>query len=254
MSSTRISLSYRSVSIPLAPLLLLQARHVRRVATRLLEPTGEREGRAGAGPELRLLILGDSAAAGVGVTTQEEALSGRLVQDLARTCRVSWTLVAKSGATTRGTTRHLMRCPLGKIDVAVVSLGGNDVTGRRSLAAWLEDMEGLADLLRTRFAARHILVSGLPPMHAFTAFPQPLRWYLGAKARHYDLALKRWAASQPDCDHVALVPPKLDDLLAADGMHPGPSAYRLWGGELAKRIRERSVERSISPMPQHPPM
>jgi len=248
MTSSDDSLSRRAAFVALAPLLLLQGRYVRRVTTRLPEPTGDRTGTAGAGPELGLLILGDSAAVGVGVETQCEALSGRLVAELSRTSRVSWTLVAKSGATASGTTRHLTRCcSLGRVDVAVVSIGGNDVVSHRSLADWLEDIEALVGLLRTRFAVRHILLSGLPPMHAFPAFPQPLRWYLGAKARKYDVALTRWASRQADCEHVSLVLPNLRELFAADGMHPGESAYRLWAIELAKRIRARWVATQCRP-------
>ncbi|ETX12905.1 hypothetical protein OCH239_15315 [Roseivivax halodurans JCM 10272] len=63
----------------LAPILAVQGRIVRRGAVRLREPDGPRAGRTGAGPSLRLLIAGDSSAAGVGADTQAEALSGRLV-------------------------------------------------------------------------------------------------------------------------------------------------------------------------------
>ncbi len=196
-------------------------------------------GDTGTGSPLRVLILGDSAAAGVGVSSQDEALCGRLVAELALTHRVSWSLIAKSGATTEGTTRHLMRCPAQQFDIVVVSLGANDVTGRRVLASWLKDVGTLVALLRSRFSARHILLSGVPPMHAFPGFPQPLRWYLGTKARQYNAALSHWTAGEPGCEHVALTPPNGEGLFATDGMHPGPLAYRLWSAELAKRIRAR---------------
>jgi len=133
-----------------------------------------------------------------------------------------------------------MRYPPGQVDVAVVSLGGNDLACHPSLQEWLKEIERLADVLRTRFAVRHILLSGLPPMHALPAIPQPLRWHLGTKAREYDIALKEWVARQIDCDHVPLIEPDVD-LLASDGMHPGPELYRLWAGELGTRIRLRWI-------------
>ena len=48
---------------------------------------------------LRVLIVGDSSAAGVGVGTQDEAFAGQLAQALAeRTgAAVGWQLVATSG-------------------------------------------------------------------------------------------------------------------------------------------------------------
>ncbi|NIP82235.1 MAG: SGNH/GDSL hydrolase family protein, partial [Gemmatimonadetes bacterium] len=53
----------------LAPILVAQGLFVRWRTTRLPEPPGDREGVTGAGPPLRLLVAGDSAAAGVGAST-----------------------------------------------------------------------------------------------------------------------------------------------------------------------------------------
>jgi lysophospholipase L1-like esterase len=224
----------------LSPLLLLQSRYVRHVTVRLPEPPGPRTGDRGTGARLRVLIVGDSAAAGVGASSQEAALSGQLVTALATTHRVTWSLIAKSGATTLRTASHLSRLPPESFDIAVVSLGGNDVTAHRNISKWIGDVTTLATVLRTRFAVRLVVFSGLPPIHAFPALPQPLRWYLGTRARAYDAALAEWAASQPDCEYVALRLPADGDLFAVDGMHPGPRGYHRWSIELAQRIRVRS--------------
>jgi lysophospholipase L1-like esterase len=232
-------MGYHVGAIALAPVLTLQGRHVRRVTPRLPEPPGPRAGTEGAGPPLRVLLLGDSAAAGVGAASQAEALSGRLVGDLAASFCVTWALVARTGATTAGTVRHLATRPAEAFDVAVLSLGLNDVMSRRPIAQWLGDVGALAAMLRTRFAVRHLLLSGVPPMHRFPALPQPLRWYLGATARRYDRALADWAAGQPDCEHLPLAFTAETGQLAADGFHPGPSLYRQWSAELAGRVRAR---------------
>lgn len=234
-------MGYRTTSIALAPLFFLQGWRVRRTVPRLQEPPGARDGMRGSGPPLRLLIVGDSASAGVGAATQDEALSGRLAEELASTFRVEWMLIARSGATTAGTARHLARrspedCRA--FDVAVVSLGGNDVMSGRPMSRWLIDMEHVVTLLRDRFAVRRVLVSGLPPIHSFTALPQPLRWHLGRAARLFDRALADWVARQPDCAHVPLDRPGSEKLMGPDGLHPGPQAFRLWAEALAERIRE----------------
>ena len=54
-------------------------------ALRLPEAEGPRAGSAGEGPALRLLILGDSSAAGVGTTHQEEALLGQMRKRFSQT-------------------------------------------------------------------------------------------------------------------------------------------------------------------------
>lgn len=233
-------MGYPLASVALAPVFALQSRYVRRIAPRLPEPPGPRSGIRGAGPALRLLIVGDSAAAGVGAASQDEALSGRLVDELARTFRVSWMVVARTGATTAGTARHVARRSAdeyGAFDVAVLSLGANDVMRGRALGQWLEDMGEVTTILRERFAVRHILLSGLPPIHAFPALPQPLRWHLGAAARRFDRALTAWVRSQPNCEHVPIELSSGTELFAADGLHPGPQLYQRWSTELARRIR-----------------
>jgi hypothetical protein len=119
----------------------------------------------------------------------------------------------------------------------VLSLGSNDVMGGRPLSRWLADVEHVVTLLRDRFAVQYILVSGLPPIHSFTALPQPLRWHLGHTARRFDRALASWVARQADCAHVPLDRSGSEKLMAPDGLHPGPQAFRLWAVALAERIR-----------------
>ncbi|MFZ4481665.1 MAG: hypothetical protein ACOYNZ_17420, partial [Rhodoferax sp.] len=86
----------------LGPLLWLQGQHVRRVTPRLPEPPGAREGTTGQGPLLRLLIAGDSAAAGVGAACQDAALCGRLVGFLRSHRTVKWRLLAVNGLDSPG--------------------------------------------------------------------------------------------------------------------------------------------------------
>ena len=172
----------------------------------------------------------------VGVSSQGEALSGQLVAELALTHRVSWSLIAKSGATTERTTRH-HGLPGQPFDIVVVSLGGNDVTGRRLLASWLKDIDTLVALLRSRFSARHILLSGVPPMHAFQDSRSRFGGISGRRPG-YTTCPRTLDSGKADCEHVALTPNDAG-LFAADGMHPGQQGYRLWSAELAKHIRAR---------------
>jgi lysophospholipase L1-like esterase len=230
-----------ALGVVAAPLLLAQGLWVRRVTPVLPEAQGPRAGvlapRA-PGPPLRLLIVGDSSAAGVGARRQDEALSGRLAAALAARggCAVHWRLVARTGATARELPAMLQEHRSGAFDVALVVVGVNDVTGLRPLRAWLADLDALAARLREVAPRGRLVASGLPPMHRFPALPQPLRAFLGARAIEFDRALARWAQGQPDAIHVPL--PEMDDpaLAASDGFHPGPGAYALWADALAGAV------------------
>ena len=238
-----MSVRHALATIALAPVLLLQGRHVRRTVALLPEPAGLREGAAGSGPLLRLLVAGDSAAAGVGAHTQEDALSGHLVAGLMDSFHVKWKLLAFTGATTVDLLAHLEKLPAEDFDVVVTSLGVNDVTGRRSLADWRRQQKQLIALLADKFRARHILLSGLPPMHRFPALPQPLRWYVGSRAQDFDRALESLADHQARCEFVKLGYAMMEPQgMAADGFHPGPAIYGLWAAEVVRRIVARAPQ------------
>ena len=236
-----MTLRHALATVALGPLLLSQGRRVRREVPLLPEPPGARSGIAGEGPPLRLLILGDSAAAGVGAASQDEALAGRLAVALAPAFRVDWRLEATTGDTTADALARLREFPAAPFDAVLTSLGVNDVTGRLPLGAWRRRQLALIDRLRERFGAAHIVLSALPPMHRFPALPQPLRWYVGSRARDFNRVLAGVARERPGCDYLELEHRGMDvTAMASDGFHPGPPLYALWAQEAAALIRRRS--------------
>jgi lysophospholipase L1-like esterase len=227
--------------VALGPLLWLQGRHVRRVTPRLPEPDGPRAGIAGQGPALRLLIAGDSAAAGVGAASQAEALSGQLVQHLACHFCVHWELWATTGHTSEDLSLRLQQARTQHFDVVVLSIGVNDVTALRAPRPWVAQQAVIASELRHRFAPSLVIHSAVPPMHAFTALPQPLRWFMGQWARAMNRQLAEALKGHPWRVLYSLPslasPQKALEALATDGFHPGPPAYAVWGAGLAQQIR-----------------
>lgn len=221
----------------LGPVILIQGLAVRARVPKLPEPAGDRLGESGEGPALGLLIVGDSAAAGVGAAHQETALSGQLVARLAERYRVTWKLEATTGNTTAVSLQRLHALPAAPYDVAVTSLGVNDVTRMVGLRTWLRQQDELRRLLREKFAVRRIIVSGLPPMHAFPALPNPLRWHLGARATQFDREL---AASVAEDESAVFLDARFTEdtgLMAEDGFHPGPGVYREWARRVAGLIQ-----------------
>lgn len=203
----------------------------------LPEPVGARHGVSGSGPRLRLLILGGSSAAGVGVGTQDDALAGRLVADLERDFTVDWRLEARAGATSAQTLARLLSLDLGRIDVAVSSVGVNDVTAQVSARRFREVQRALAALLLGH-GARQIWRCAVPPMEEFH-LPRPLRDVMAARARRLDRVLA-------EDTHLPLyrLPFHNDHLrpsqLAETGVHPGAGLYADWARRLAQEIRARS--------------
>jgi len=225
------------ISLLLAPLLIPQGAYTRKVTPDLPEPEGPRQGVSGEGSTLKLLILGDSAAAGVGVTTQCDALSGQLVSNLSGDFVLDWRLEAETGVGTAEVIQRLDALEAFDIDIVVVSLGVNDVTSLIALKSWLKFQDQLRLLLVDKFKAKHILLSSIPPMHDFPSLPQPLRWYLGRRSKSFNRALQEQSARFDELEYVPVNFPIKRDFFAEDGFHPSRAAYRIWSQLAAKRIR-----------------
>lgn len=224
--------------LTLFPLLAWQGYATRRRSIKLPDASGRRSGVTGSGPDLHLLIVGDSSAAGVGTSHQEEALLGQMRKRLSQTNTVHWTLDAVTGATTAQTIQRLRDRPAQHFDVVCVSLGVNDITGLVPLPVWLSRYRTLLNLLRAKFGATVICVSGIPKMAYFPLLPQPLRWVLGAQADRFDRHLRLRVASDADCRFVELDFRPDPSLMSIDGYHPGPKIYAQWGGKVFRAIRQ----------------
>ena len=226
------------IRILLGPILLMQGKRVRRDILRLPEPDGAREGETGNGAELSVLLLGDSATAGVGVATQAQALSGQLSTRLARIYRLRWRLVAKTGWTTADGLAALGDLAPKHYDVTLISLGVNDVTTEERLEDWLACYAQIATRLQSTHGCKLVLACALPPMGGFTALPQPLRWYLGQHALRFDAALAGWAAAQGGVHQLTFDKSLNPSDMAEDGFHPGPVIYDAWAAKAAAVIQQ----------------
>jgi len=226
------------LKLALSPLLVAQALGTRRRAPVLPEADGPRSGEVGQGPRLRLLIVGDSSGAGVGVPTQDIALAGYLSRTLAQAAgvRVHWQLVARSGITSAQALELVQREKPRPADVAVAVLGVNDIIDQVPSHRAVRHRAALADWLIEHAGVRRVVFAPLPPMHQFPLLPQPLRWIIGSDARRHDEAMAHWAGTRNDVSHVP-IDIRLDaSCMAADGFHPGEPVYRVCGEALARHI------------------
>lgn len=230
-----------ALKLALSPLLVAQGLLTRRRLPQLPEAAGARSGVAGQGAPLRLLVAGDSSAAGVGVATQDEALAEPLAGLLAERTglRVEWHLVAESGLGTAQTHARLRRELQGGVDVAVIVTGVNDVIDQVPSARAVAAREALANWLRNAHGVSHVAFTPLPPVHRFPGLPQPLRWVAGSDAQRHNDALRRWAASRHDVSVVPLRLPLDAAAMAADGFHPGRPVYSACAAGIASHLAAR---------------
>jgi lysophospholipase L1-like esterase len=218
------------------PVFWLQGKHVRRVTPRLPEASGSREGVCGQGSVCRVLVAGDSGAAGVGVETQDEALCGQLVRCLSPHHRVEWCVLAINGLDSPGLVKLLEEAPIARFDVVILSMGANDVTCLCPPQRWVQWQTQLAELIAHRFAPNLLVHSAVPPMHRCMALPQPLRWFMGRWALEMNLLLSKLVSGQEG--RTMHWHPETTTLtgMAADGFHPSAKGYAEWADGLSQRI------------------
>ena len=187
-------------------------------------------GRRGERP-LHLVVLGDSAAAGLGCETAEQTpgalLAGGIARDMRR--RVDLDVVAVSGAKSADLEVQVSRALRRPVDLAVIIVGANDVTHRVPRADACRDL-GRA-VKRLRDAGAIVVVGTCPDLGTVKPLLQPLRTFAARLSR-------RLAQAQTVCvveNHGIAV--SLGDLLgemfqsephlwSADRFHPSADGYR----------------------------
>lgn len=225
----------------LLPVVVIQGVKVRKNTPRLLEASGDRDGLIGQGQPLSLLILGDSAAAGVGVETQQDALSGAIISELKREYLLDWKLLAKTGDTTKQVYQAIQQLEPKKYDVVVTSVGVNDVTKLISAKTWIKQQKQLFTQIQNHFQPKLIIVSGVPPMQHFPALPNPLAWLFGQYAEQMNQTLKQWLAPQSEFRFIEYDIKNFQAMnlsMASDGFHPSKEIYAIWGQQVATLVRQ----------------
>lgn len=217
------------------PILLAQGLRVRRTTLRLPEAEGL-VGQVGVGEHpLRLLVLGDSVAAGVGVGHHADTFAGRLAGRLAaRSGRpVTWTVIACSGHTAGEARTHLQGRPeLAAADFVVLSIGVNDTVSLHSDQRWRTELTALVSHVVTTAAGVPVVVLAMPPMDVFPALPRALAGLMGARARRLDRIGREVLAQFPGVRRMEMGELDAVSAFAEDGFHPSAATHDLFAARI----------------------
>lgn len=159
--------------------LLSQVEVAKRIIPLAEAPPPRGDGRYGqrfTGRPLKLVVLGDSSAAGFGVRRPRETPAALLGNGLAR--RLQRPVVARTfavvGATSKRLAPQVEAALEERPDLAVILVGANDVTHNDNRAA---AVRYLADAVRAlRAAGAEVVVGTCPDLGAIRPIHPPLRW------------------------------------------------------------------------------
>ncbi len=185
------------------------------------------------GTPLQLLVLGDSIAAGLGAERAKDTLGARIARSLAAELHrpVALRTAAVVGSESSALAGQLDGLPPGyRADVAVIVIGGNDVTHRVPTATSAAQLEEA--VVRLREQGTEVVVGTCPDLGALRPVPQPLR-SLGSRmsrqlaAAQAEVAVSKGAHAVSLADVVGpffITNP--DEMFSLDRFHPSALGYK----------------------------
>ena len=189
-------------------------------------------GRGRPGPAIRLALLGDSSAAGYGVSTVEDTPGAMLASGVAAQAdrRVHLQALPVVGARSSDLARQVDVTIGAGAEVAVILVGANDVThGVRPAVS----VRHLADAVRRlREAGAEVIVGTCPDLGTIRPIPQPLRQVARAWSRRLAAAqtIAVVEAGGRSLSLGSILGPEFDAapavLFGADRFHPSAAGYR----------------------------
>lgn len=214
------------------PVYVWQGVGVRRRTTRMLPAQGPVIHHiAGMGEPVRLLVLGDSSAASVGVGRTDRGLAARLAHMIAqRTGRpVDWRAAGFNSATAGQIRDHVLpNLPHDGWTHIVLAVGTNDAKNFHTVARFKREFGGLLYALRAKWPQAHIVWSPVVEMTRVPALPPLLGRVLEIRA-----SLVNGMGEQLCQERGALAAARLPvedpaSGFSTDGFHASEAGYEAW--------------------------
>lgn len=239
------------VSLPLLPLLFLQGKKIRANVPKLPEAKNPKGYiKKTSTKTLKMLVIGESTIAGVGVDFHENGFTGILAKTIASQSEVSvlWQVYAKSGYTAKMVRRRLVpKIEDTTADLIVIGLGGNDAFKLNSPDVWIIQINKLIKDLKRKYPKTPIYFTNMPPIKEFPAFTKSIKFVIGNLVEllgkrlykrvknksnvYYNnevITLESWQEKYNLSDEVST--------FFSDGVHPSKLTYQLWGKDMANFI------------------
>lgn len=244
--AVEIVLAVNAEYLPTEPALVIDRRvgAGRQVgAGRLVGPDDDDDG----GPPLRLAVLGDSTAAGVGAAGVEQSLPVQVAERVAaqQGRPVEVVGLGLSGARMADvTTRQAELLEERAFDVVLVVVGSNDATHVTPPWAVEEQATAMLRAVRDASGGAEVVLGGVPEFTTVPALAQPLRGVVGRYAGVVREGQRRAAAAVDGVrfvDIAAEASPRflgVPESMSSDGFHPSAMGYGFWADALAPVVVE----------------
>lgn len=199
----------------------------------------------GKGKAIKLLVIGDSSAAGVGVETIEQSFAGQLPRFLNEfTGRPVHTRIAGMNSATSAQIRDyaVPHIEMDGFDYVTLNIGINDAKNFHRGNRFCANFGTLLYALKARLPSAQIIWSGVLDLETVPSLPSPLSRILGIRSRILDrngrLLCRERGVLAPDPEWRAI-----PENFSADGFHASEAGYREWAENMARYILSLEVEK-----------
>ncbi|NVJ89722.1 MAG: SGNH/GDSL hydrolase family protein [Flavobacteriaceae bacterium] len=239
------------ISFPFLPILYFEGKKIRKQVPKLPEaknPEGYIKNKSNR--TLKVIAIGESTFAGVGVDIHENGFIGALVKEIARKHNLSvlWKVYAKSGFTARKVHKTIIpNITETNADLIVIGLGGNDAFKLNSPDFWGLQINLIIKKLNQKFPDTPIYFTNMPPIKEFPAFTRIIKFVIGnlveLLGKKLNAIVKRKNKVYYNNELI-----KFDtwqnrykikgdiNSFFSDGVHPSFITYQTWGKDMANYI------------------
>ncbi len=182
----------------------------------------------------RILLMGDGAAAGLGVLAQDLALAGQLARRVtALTGRaIDVDVVAERDMSPSRAQQLLLTAPLARYDVLLLVLGTGDALTITPTSKWQRDLERMCDTIESSApASLRTFMVGIPDVGTLDGLPRFFSLMAGGHGRKLNAATHTVCARHPRITYLPFDPDRL-----ADGRRGSKETYGHWAELIAPAV------------------
>lgn len=247
------------LTIPLLPILYFQGKRVRTTMPALPEAIGsEGSSKKASKRQLKMLAIGESTIAGVGVVHHKDGFIGTLAEALSEklNARIQWKIYAKSGYTARQVNDKIVpHISENTVDLVVLGLGANDAFTLNSPRKWKKHIADLLQSIKEKFGEVPVVFINMPPIKEFPAFTSIMKLTVGNLVEVLGKTLKTLLSTIDSVYYYDRIM-SIDDWLVrlniratkadffSDGVHPSALTYQVWAKDFANYIIENKELKS----------
>lgn len=250
------------ISLPLLPIMYYQGKRILRSVPTLPEAKGI-EGQCNLIEDsksniLKVISIGESTIAGVGVETHSEGFTGTFGNEISRlfNLNIGWKVYASSGFTAKSVMHKIIpKITEKRADLIIIGLGANDAFTLNRPSKWKLEISLLIESLKSKYPKAVIIFLNMPPIKEFPAFTPLLKFTVGnlveilgeelqMKVNEYEsvfyfgekITLKGWI------EKFGLKNEKED--FFSDGVHPSKLTYQTWAQDVANKVFDNKTIRN----------